>query len=139
MKKNCILLLMLFCLSVSCKKDPGNQNVRFVPLFALGEDSIYYDSIDYTLINYSDLNELKDTSDLNNPNVFSNSIKLDILKDEINLAIDHTYVIKRFDMISKTGNILYYIPYGKNLGLPYSFKVHRDEAMIILYINRYPQ
>ena len=63
MKKSFILLLPVICFFLSCKKDPQNQDIRFVPSLSSAEGSISYDSVDYTLINYSDLDELKDSSD----------------------------------------------------------------------------
>jgi endonuclease V-like protein UPF0215 family len=34
-------------------------------------DSVYYDSIAYAIFNYSDVKELKDSSAINNPDVFN--------------------------------------------------------------------
>ena len=76
---------------------------------------------------------------MNNPDIYSHSIKIDVLHDSLNLVVGHTYVIKKFDMISKEGNILYYMPYGENLGLPYFFKIYEDVYMILVDVDRYPQ
>jgi len=139
MKKSFVILLLVICFFISCKNDPQNQDIRFVPLLTSAEDSISYDSVDYTVINYSDLDELKNSSDLNNPDIYSHSIKIDVLHDYINLVVGHTYVIKKFDMIRKGGNILYYMPYGEKLALPYLLKIHEDVYMILVNVDRYPQ
>jgi hypothetical protein len=139
MKKSFILLLPVICFFFSCKNDPQNQDIRFVPSLSSAEDSISYDSVDYTVVNYSDLDDLKNSSDMNNPDIYSHSIRIDVLHDYINLVVGQTYVIKKFDMISKEGNILYYMPYGENLGLPYSLKIHEEVFMILVNVYRYPR
>lgn len=115
MKKYIIFLLTVFCIAVSCKKEPGTGEMQFVTTFARSSDSIFYDSVSYSIINYSDAIEFKDTSEINNPEIFSHSIKLHIngfKTDYISLAVGHKYFIKKFDLVDKSDNVIFYIPYG---------------------------
>jgi hypothetical protein len=86
--------------------------------FANLEDTIYYDSVAYAIINYSDVTEFKDTIAFNNPDIFSHSEKVErrspYNSDTYGITVKsgHTYAIKKFDLVSKSGNVIFYIPYG---------------------------
>jgi hypothetical protein len=117
MKKSIVLFLAIFCLAVACKKENTNFS-QFSVDFANLEDSIYYDSVSYAIINYSDVSELKDSITFNNPEIFSHSEKVDrrypynTTTYGITVTSGHTYAIKKFDLVSKSGNVIFYIPYG---------------------------
>jgi hypothetical protein len=117
MKKTIILFLTIFCLALSCKKENTNFS-QFSVGFANLEDSIYYDSVSYAIINYSDMAEFKDTTTFRNPDIYSHSEKVDkrfplnIDTYGITVKSGHTYVIKKFELISKSGNVIFYIPNG---------------------------
>jgi hypothetical protein len=151
MKKSIVLLIAMFCLSVACKREFTNFS-SFSIDFANLEDTIYYDSVSYAIINYSDHNELKDSSDLYNPDVFSHSEKI-ARKSQYNIydygftvTSEHWYVIKKFDLVSKSGRVIFYIPYdslyyvrdGKKypaFNLPISFKAF-EGGMVGMYMKR---
>ncbi len=117
MKKSIVLFIAIFCLAIACKKENTNFS-QFSVDFANLEDSIYYDSVSYAIINYSDVTEFKDTSAFNNPDIFSHSEKVERRSPYntntygITVKSEHTYVIKKFDLVSKSGNVIFYIPYG---------------------------
>jgi len=125
MNKSIVLFFAIFCLSVSCKKEETK-----VTQFSLttNEGVINYDTISYAIINYSDSNEIKgDTSVLMNPDIFSHSVKVE-KPLRLTLKEEHSYVLKKFDLFDKSGNLLYYIPYrtqlnfNEGLTLPFTFK-----------------
>jgi hypothetical protein len=124
MKNSIVLFLAIFCFSVACKKD-GTKVTRFIPTFK--EGVIQSDSISYAIINYSDVNEIKDTLDLMNPDVFSHTVKVSN-PFSLSLTDEHFYVLKKFDLFDKSGSLLYYMPYRTQLNyhegitLPFSFK-----------------
>jgi len=157
MKKYFILSLAFFCFYVSCKKDPGLGEVKFIAQFARQSDSIYVDSVATLVMNYLDETEIKDTSDMNSPNVFSHSLTIDIAEsqkgntginiDYINFTNGHRYYIKKFDFISKSGSVIYYIPYGQmnyyvdNIkytipGLPFYFSVSTKSTWLLTIIKK---
>jgi hypothetical protein len=117
MKKSIIISLSIFCFAIACKKENTNFS-QFSLGFANLEDSIYYDSVSYAIINYSDAAEFKDTIALRNPDIFSHSEKvekrfpLNTNMYGITVKSGHSYVIKKFDLVSKSGNVIFYIPYG---------------------------
>ncbi len=117
MKNTILLFLTIFCFAIACKKENTNFS-QFRVDFANLADSIYYDSVSYAIINYSDATELKDSSAFRNPDIFSHSEKVE-RRNLYNFDIygitvksGHTYVIKKFDLLSKSGNVIFYIPYG---------------------------
>jgi hypothetical protein len=119
MKKSIIILIPIFCLSIACKKEFTNFS-RFSLDFANLEDTIYYDSVSYAIINYSDLTEIKDSSEFINPDVYSHSEKVarqsrqypyNIYEYGITVTSEHNYVIKKFDLVSKGGKVIFYVPY----------------------------
>lgn len=125
MKKSILLLIAIFCLSISCKKE-GTKVTQFSPV--TNEGVINYDSISYAIINYSESNEIKgDTSVFMNPDIFSHSVKAE-MPLRLTLTAEHSYVLKKFDLFDKFGNLLYYIPYRSQLNttggmaLPFTFK-----------------
>jgi hypothetical protein len=126
MKKSIILIIAIFCLSVSCKKE-GTKVTQFSVQFNERADSVYYDSIAYAIFNYSDLKELKDSSAFNNPDVFSHTVKVE-KPYTLSLTAEHTYVLKKLDLFDKSGKLLFYIPYRTQLytigvlSLPFIFK-----------------
>lgn len=109
MKNFVLTLTIILCLSIACKKE-GPKEMRFSISYARSEDSIYSDSVAFAVINYSDLSEFKDTTDLNNPDIFSHSIKVEN-PYSITMPAGGTCVIKKFDLVSKSGNVIFYIPY----------------------------
>jgi hypothetical protein len=117
MKNTILLILTIFCLAIACKKEDTNFS-QFRVDFANLADSIYYDSVSYAIINYSDATELKDSSAFRNPDIFSHSEKVERRYPYnfdtygITVKSGHTYVIKKFDLLSKSGNVIFYIPYG---------------------------
>ena len=117
MKKFIALFLAILCLAITCKKENTNFS-QFRIDFANLEDSIYYDSVSYAIINYSDVTEFKDTTAFNNPDIFSHSEKVERRSPYntdtygITVKSGHTYAIKKFDLVSKSGNVIFYIPYG---------------------------
>src|ERR1035437_10167879 len=124
MKKSIVLFLAIFCLSVACKKDE-TRVTKFVPSWNGGE--INFDSISYAIINYSDANEIKDSLDSMNPDIFSHSVKVSN-QFSISLTDEHFYLLKKFDLFDKSDKLLYYIPYRTQLNysggitLPFAFK-----------------
>lgn len=149
MKKSIFLILTTLFLFVSCKKD-GTKYSRFSIQFAQKADSVYYDSVAYAVINYSDLSEIKDTTDRKNPDIFSHSIKVNKQTGlglsytyGLTLAAEHWYILKKFDLVSKLGNVIYYIPYGvqyywvdniryEGLALPFSFKAFDGQMLTMV-------
>jgi hypothetical protein len=149
MKKTIVLFLTVFCLSIACKKENTNFS-QFSVDFANMDDSIYYDSVSYAIINYSDVTEIKDTSAIRNPDIFSHSEKVERRYPSngdmygITVISGHTYVIKKFDLVSKSGNVIFYIPYGpqyftrngiKRSGpyFPFTFKAFSGGMSGVLY------
>jgi hypothetical protein len=152
MKKSILLLIAIFCLSIACKKENTNFS-QFSVYFANLDDSIYYDSVSYAIINYSDVIEFKDTSAFRNPDVFSQSEKVErrypYNTDTYGITVisGHSYVIKKFDLVSKSGNVIFYIPYGpqyftrngiKRSGpyFPFVFKAFSGSMSGMLYLNK---
>lgn len=152
MKKSIVLFLAIFCLSIACKKENTNFSSFDLDL-ANPSDSIYYDSVAYAIINYSDLSEIKDTSGSRNPDVFNHSEKVEsrspynIYQYGFTVKSEHSYVIKRFDLLSKSGKVIFYIPYGTQyyfrdgiqykapITLPFYFKAFNG-GMVGLYISK---
>jgi hypothetical protein len=126
MKKSIFLLIATLFLAVSCKKE-GTKVTQFSVQFNERADSVYYDSIAYAIFNYSDLKELKDSSSLNNPDVFSHTVKVE-KPYTLSLTAEHTYVLKKLDLFDNSGKLLFYIPYRTQLNtigvlsLPFIFK-----------------
>ena len=113
MEKTIFLLIATLFLAVSCKKE-GTKVTQFSVQFNERADSVYYDSIAYAIFNYSDLKELKDSSALNNPDVFSHTVKVE-KPYTLSLTAEHTYVLKKLDLFDKSGKLLFYIPYRTQL------------------------
>jgi hypothetical protein len=151
MKKSIVLLIAIFCLSVACKREFTNFS-RFSIDFANLEDTIYYDSVSYAIINYSDHSEIKDSSDQYNPDVFSHSEKIarqsqySIYDYGFTVTSEHFYVIKKFDLVSKSGKVIFFIPYDSlyyirdskkypALNLPFSFKAF-EGGMVGFYMKK---
>jgi hypothetical protein len=117
MKIPILLILSIFCFAIACKKESANFS-QFRVDFADLADTIYYDSVSYAMINFSDVTELKDTSDFRNPDIYSHSEKVDRASPYntytygITVKSGHTYVIKKFDLVSKSGKVIFHIPYG---------------------------
>jgi len=126
MKKSIVLFLAFFCLPIACKKE-GTKVTKFDVVSTTAEGVINYDSISYAIINYSDSNEIRDTSIFMNPGIFSYSVKVE-MPLRLTLTAEHSYVLKKFDLFDKFGNLLYYIPYRPQLNfnggmtLPFMFK-----------------
>jgi hypothetical protein len=150
--KSFVLLLAILCISIACKKENTNFSSFDLDL-ANPADSIYYDSVAYAIINYSDLSEIKDSIGHLNPDVFNHSEKVEkrspynIYSYGFTVKSGHSYVIKGFNLLSKSGNVIFYIPYGTQyyfregiqykapLTLPFHFKAFSG-GMMGLYITR---
>jgi len=144
MKKFVLILTVILCLSIACKKE-GPKEMRFSISYARSEDSIYSDSVAYAVINFSDLSEFKDTTDLNNPDIFSHSIKVEN-PYSLTFPAGQTCVIKKFDLVSKSGNVIFYIPYRvqyyyvnniryEGMALPFFIKV-ADGTYVMLVTKK---
>ena len=124
MKNSILFFLVIFGLTISCKKDE-TRVTKFVPTWNGGE--INFDSISYAIINYSDVNEIKDSLDSMNPDIFSHTVKVSN-PFSISLTDEHFYVLKKFDLFDKSDKLLYFIPYRTQLNyfggitLPFTFK-----------------
>ncbi len=142
--KKCAGFLILVCLSlITCKKD-NEVKLVFGPQFTREEYNIYYDSISTAVINYSSLSDIKDSSELYNPEIFSKSITTG-KPFSLTLLSGQYYVIKRFDLMDKHGSVIFYIPDGTfyiyqdglqspTQGLPFQFKAH--DGTTILYFEK---
>jgi hypothetical protein len=88
-----------------------------------------FDSIAYKTINYSDIHQYKSDQDFYNPDVYNHSVNLDTKKEFISIPGWNSIVIKKFDMVGKSGKIMYYVPFGKRIfpdtidKLPVSFQL----------------
>jgi hypothetical protein len=124
MKYTTLLFIAIFGLAISCKKDE-TRVTKFVPVLNGGK--INFDSISYAIINYSDANEIIDSLDLLNPDVFSHSVKVSN-PFSLSLTDGHSYVLKKFDLFDKSDKILYYVIFRTQLNyhggmtLPFIFK-----------------
>lgn len=134
MKKSILLLIVIICLCNSCKKE-GTKVTQFYVQFNEKADSVYYDSIAYAIFNYSDVKELKDTSAINNPDIFHHTVNVE-KPFTLSLTAEHTYVLKKLDLFDKSGKLLFYVPYRTQLNpydvnaLPFFFKTI-DGAYVI--------
>jgi hypothetical protein len=117
MKNPLSLLLVILCLSASCKKEKVVVKIQFNTMFAKTSDSIAYKTVDALLIHYD---EFKDISKIDDSTSFSHSVTLKIDKSRTtyqSLVSEYIsleagrYVIKKFDLIDSSGKIVYYIPY----------------------------
>jgi len=136
MKKLLYISFAVLYLSTGCNKEQEMCGVIFLGSFAHRADSIYLDSVAYAIINYSDASELADNAQFNDPDLFSISIKQEITEtqkggsgirlDYVNFVDGHRYVIKKFDLISKSGNIIYHIPYGNE-----SYEMQNGDQSIV--------
>jgi hypothetical protein len=109
MKKIATLLFLILLLSVSCKKRPDNPIISFSP-FISAPDKITWDSVSYTTINFSYQSELT-PEEINDPAIYSHSVNLDLKTEWLTLEPNQIIVIKKFDLVAKSGNIIYYIPF----------------------------
>jgi hypothetical protein len=128
---------------MSCKKDPDPQQLFFLP--SISSDVINWDSISYTIINYSDMNELK-AEEIENPNAYTKSINIDIRNECLTLDAKHTFVMKKFDMIGKSGKIIYYVPFngesaanGISFKLPYVFQTTEGRSNLSFHVIKYSE
>jgi len=143
MKNSAVLLMVIFCFIISCKKEEPKV-MNFLIELANKDDSIYIDSVAYAVINYSDHFEFKDTSDYNNPEVFSHTLQME-KPFSITLPADYTLTIKKFDLVSKSGNVLFYIPYKvqyyyvngiKYQGMSLPFSTKADNAGYVMMVTK---
>jgi hypothetical protein len=136
MKKCILLLIVILCLSISCKKE-GTKVTQFYVQFNERADSVYNDSIAYAIFNYSDVKELKDTLAINNSDVFNHTIKVE-KPYTLSLTAEHTYVLKKLGLFDKSGNLLFYVPYRTQLNtndvmaLPFIFKAIDGGYLIVV-------
>lgn len=146
MKTILSFVLLIFTLCQSCKKDVGTQEIWFKPVCADETEVLKYDSIAYTIINYSDIPQYKPDPDFYNQDIYSHSVKLDTKTEFISLPGWHRVVIKRFEMVDKSGKIMYYIPFGKDNvpesvnKLPISFQTQGGtKSITTIRVNRYSE
>jgi hypothetical protein len=145
-------IFFVFCLSLSCKKDSGKVEAWFGPSFP---DAIYKDSVVCIIINYSDYSEFKNDQELNNHDLFRYSSKIYPESPDycsectkffgfLNLDAGNTYVLKKFDLVNKSGKIIYYLPWnsdsintsGYTTRLPFIFK--SGQGRMSFEVERYP-
>jgi hypothetical protein len=119
--KKLIRLLLVIALFSSCKKDDSVQ-LKFAPSLVGQPEYIWkWDSIDYTTIHYSFLTELKTSDDYDNPDIYNHSLNIDLKQDFLTINKGQVCIIKKFDIISRSGEVMFYIPYE---GQPGSDIVH---------------
>jgi hypothetical protein len=109
MKKAAFILLLV--LSIACKKEEP-QKMGFDPYPFIKADSIAFDSVAYLVFNYSYLSEFKDLAERDNPDVFSHSITME-KPYSVTIPADEVLVIKKFDLVSTSGNVIFYMSYEK--------------------------
>lgn len=144
-----VLLFSAFCLVLSCKKDVGKIDCWF----GLNPPDIYRDSISAIEIKYSDFSDFKDDQELNNPDLFRYSIKINSKSPDygypnlihygyITLDREHTYVIKEFDLVDRSGKILFYLPWKPdsvhNGDIPYLPFVFKATGFMSFNVVKYP-
>lgn len=133
MKNSILLMFAICCLTVSCKKEEKIKMVTFFP--ELSNASINFDSLSYAIVNYIDAEEINDTTDFYNQDVYTHS-ETTALPITLALTAEHTYVFKKFDIYDKSDNLRYYVPYqtGSRLSggfeLPFAFKVNHVSQQI---------
>lgn len=125
----------LIFLCVSCTEDPSIQQFRFTPLYENGKEPIKYDSIAYTTIIYSDMSELSD----------SHIVNMNIRTEYLNLISGHSYSFKKFDMVGKSGKVMYYIPSRGDTAsgnifprLPINFTIPEEGVDLVVNVVPYP-
>lgn len=124
MKNSLVFIVLIFASILSCKKDETCVTT-FTP--GLIDGQIYFDSISYAIINYSEIKENDDTTALMDPGIFSNSVKVS-WPFSVTLIDGHAYHLKKFDLFDKAGKLVYYIPYRTHfqssggMTLPFAFK-----------------
>ncbi len=106
--KKLILAIALTMTLFSCAKDEEIGGISFSTRFSKVDDAILYDAVSYLMVDYYKLNDSSD---------YHFSIKFDLDKRDNNyfsteyFHVDKgTYEITKFDLVDKTGNILYCIP-----------------------------
>jgi hypothetical protein len=142
MKKITFLMFLILCLSMSCKKEPDPPLISFDPTIS-APDKITWDSVSYTTIRYSYQHELKD-DEYNNPDIYSHSGNLDLRTEYLALEANQVIVIKKFNMIGKSGQVLYYIPFsgepsatGASLKLPWQLNTGEGKSSYSIPVIRY--
>jgi hypothetical protein len=103
MKNSILFFVVIFGLTISCKKD-DTRVTEFIPSWNGG--AIDFDSISYAIINYSDVNEMKDSLDTMNPDIFSHSVKVSN-PFSISLTDKNFYYLKKFDLYDKSDKLLF--------------------------------
>lgn len=121
MKKLILPVLVIFYLLVSsCEKEQKYGIFTFSPYFAQKADTVSYDSAYFLIINYSKAAELKNTSEILDSTTYHHTLKLSLDKFsweswnyntiDINWEVGD-YVIKKYDLVDRSGKVIYYIPY----------------------------
>jgi hypothetical protein len=149
MKTIRVIVISAFCLILSCKKDAGKIDCWF----GLNPPDNYRDSISSILIRYSSISDFKDDQELNNPDLFRYSSKIDSKSPDygypnlihygyITLDIDQTYVIKKFDLVDSSGKILFYLPWKPDSvhesSIPYLPFVFKAKGFMSISVVKYP-
>jgi hypothetical protein len=144
MKKITFLTVLILSLSMSCKKEPDPPFISFIPTIS-APDKISWDSVSYTTINYAYQNELK-ADELNDPVKYSHSVNLDLKTEYLALEANQVIVFKKFNMIGKSGQVLYYIPFtgepsatGASLKLPWHLNTGEGKIGYSIPVIRYSE
>ena len=149
MKAIRVLLFSAICLILSCKKDPGKIDCWF----DINLPEIYQDSISSITIKYSDFSDFKNDQEVNNPDLSNYTVEINSKKPNygtniihygfITLDREHTYVIKKFDLVNASGKILFYLPWKPdsiNSGsIPYLPFVFKAKGSISFSVIKYPK
>lgn len=143
MKK--FLFFLILAALYSCKKEDTVQ-LRFTPSIT-GEQGYvwHWDSILYTTVYYSDNTEIKTLEELNDPEVYHHTVNMDIRNDFLTFVEGRSCIIKKFDIVAKSGEVMFYIPYNGQPGsdkvaikLPYRIGMNYSMSLAISVI-RYPK
>lgn len=121
MKKLIFPLSLIFCFLNSCEKAKEGGRFTFNPTLAQTADSVSYDSAYYLIIKYSTADELQNNTILfSDSTTFHHTLMLSLDKAdrknwnyktaEINLEVGR-YVIKKYDLVDKSGKVIYCLPY----------------------------
>ena len=156
MKKILVLVFLTTIFSWSCKKESDTGKVSFSTSFAKLSDTTLYDSVSFIVIKYSELSELKDTTEYNDPNLYSKSLtlKADISAKKdfhfssefVDFRAGEHYIIKSFELTDNAGNVIYYIPYTTpsdykdntvvNLPIPFTVAKNQQTSFDLTLIKK---
>jgi hypothetical protein len=121
MKITILPLLLILAVLMSCEKGKEGGAFTLNPSFAQLADTVSYDSAYFLVVNYSSADELQNNTALFlDSTTFHHTMVLSLDKSdkenwnfktpEINLKLGR-YVIKKYDLVDNSGNVIYCIPY----------------------------